>query len=220
MTKKKSSPSNGLKLATNNNQNNRKSGAVKTAKRPQSAPKDKPLYTLTKELSALLPAPFNPAARAATEGINAIRGFGDYEVMSNSMGVKGTAGGGVPSFSVPNSHRVVHRECLGTVSSPGPGFSLIKKLTVNPSDANTFPWLSAIARNYVSYIVHGMVFIFESNSSEYAATSGLGSVCMATRYDPRESDFESFVEMQNSQFAISSKPSQNMIHPIECAPLS
>jgi hypothetical protein len=213
MTKKKSGPSKGLKLAQ---PTQKKNGTMKTAKKSQS--KDKPLYTLAKELSALLPAPLNLAARAATEGINAIRGFGDYEVMGNSLGIKGTAGAGVPAFSVPNSHRVVHRECLGTVTSPGTGFTLLKKLVVNPSDPRTFPWLSSIAKNYISYIVHGMVFIFESNSSEYAATSGLGSVCLATRYDPREDDYQSFVEMQNSQFAISSKPSQNIIHPIECAP--
>jgi hypothetical protein len=92
----------------------------------------------------------------------------------------------------------------------------LKKLVVNPSDTTTFPWLSSLAGNYIMYDVHGAVVVFESNSSEYAASSGMGTVCIATRYDSREPQFSSMLEMQNSMFAVSAKPSHNIIHPIEC----
>lgn len=180
-------------------------------------PKSKPLLGLARTAAGLVPGFAGLGARALVEGINAIGGFGDYTVQSNSLTTKGTVGIGVPQFNVANGHRVTHRECVGTLVSNGSGFGILRKLTLNPSDSTTFPWLSTMAKNFIMYEVKGMVVVFESNCSEYASGAALGTVCIGTKYDSREPPFTDMVEMQNSMFAVSAKPSQNIIHPIECA---
>jgi len=165
----------------------------------------------------IAPFPYNLAARAFQK----VTGMGDYDVKSNTLarnGIRGSAVTTVPQFDSNNSHRVCHRECLGTVISPGTAFTVLKKMTFNPSNSVTFPWLSSVAPNFVMWKLHGAVVVFESNTSEYSSTSGMGTVCLATRYDSRETNYTSMLEMQNSQFACSAKPSLSLVHPIECDP--
>lgn len=162
-------------------------------------------------------------ARLAATGISKIVGMGDYTIEQNSlseqMGKAGSAVSTVPAFSPMSNNRVRHRECLGVVKVPSTtGFNIIKKLRVNPTDVDTFPWLSAMGSNFTSYRVHGAALVYESNTSEYSATPYMGTICLGTRYDTRESDFSSMVEMQNAKFSVSAKPSQHILHPLECKP--
>jgi len=150
-----------------------------------------------------------------------IFGMGDYVIEENSLsdvlGKAGSATQNVPAFSPMANNRVRHRECLGVVRVPADtNFNIVKKLKFNPTDPDTFPWLNNMAGGYTSYKVHGAALIYETNTSEYSATPYMGTVCLGTRYDTRESDFTSMVEMQNAKFSVSAKPSLNILHPLEC----
>lgn len=199
-----------------NGKKNAAKSQVQRAVTPKQQQKVPPALRIARNVAGRMPGLLGLAASGIVEGVNAIGGFGDYTVSANSLTTRGTSGVGVPQFQVMNGNRVVHRECIGVLTSTGSSFAILKKLTINPSDTIAFPWLSALASNYIMYDVHGAVIVFESNSSEYAASSGMGTVCIATRYDSREPQFSSMLEMQNSMFAVSAKPSHNIIHPIEC----
>lgn len=150
-------------------------------------------------------------------GLAKVVGMGDYVVDQNSVLTSGAAVTSVPNFPSMSNNRVRHKECLGVIRSAGnTNFSILRKLRFNPGDPNTFPWLNSFAGNFTSYKVHGAVLVFETNTSDYAATPYLGTVCIGTRYDTREPDFVSMTEMQNCKFSVSAKPSQSILHPIEC----
>ncbi len=93
-----------------------------------------PFQTAYRAVKKVAPFPIN----AVMEGITAITGVGDYTVEGNSLGgqlgFRGTATSSIPQFNAATSNRVCHRECLGTVVSPGSAFTSLKKLTFNPSD--------------------------------------------------------------------------------------
>jgi hypothetical protein len=63
-----------------------------------------------------------------------------------------------------------------------------------------------------------MVVEFKSNTTDYAAAGPLGSVGIATNYNVADAKFDNLVEFQNSEFAVVSKPSRNILHAIECHP--
>jgi len=160
-------------------------------------------------------------AGPVVSGLAKIMGVGDYTVEANSLGTSfgngGAASASVPDFKGLNSNRIRHKECLGVVRSQGTtAFGVLGKYRFQPADKATFPWMSSFASNFTGYKVHGAVVVFETNTSEYSATPYLGTVCIATRYDTREPDFASMVEMQNCKFSVSAKPSQHILHPIEC----
>jgi len=154
-------------------------------------------------------------------GVSKIFGMGDYVVEENSladvMGKSGSAVHSVPSFTPMANNRIRHRECLGVVRVPlNAGFNIIQTLVFNPTHSATFPWLSSMANGYTSYRVHGAALIYESNTSEYSTTPYMGTICLGTKYDTREGPFTSMVEMQGAKFSVSAKPSQNILHPLEC----
>jgi hypothetical protein len=81
-----------------------------------------------------------------------------------------------------------------------------------------FPWMSTIAALYQQYKFNGVVFEFKTMSSEYAATSALGTVVMTTNYNANQPLFDNKLEMENTEFAVSAKPSLSQMHCIECDP--
>jgi len=151
-------------------------------------------------------------------------GFGAYKVRANSLmpSVKLSEGQLVPSFADVNiGTRVRHREFISdiTLSGSHAGAFVNQTFVINPGNSGTFPWLSTIAQNYDQYEIKGMVFEFVSTASEsFTGAIALGQVCLATDYDVTDPAYTSLLEMQNSQYSISSKPSRDMLHPIECDP--
>lgn len=215
----------------NNNNSNNKSQSKQTAK---SAPQSKVNVTegvVAKVLKSLPKGSFAalgglagsavgmPGIGAAIgSGISAITGMGDYTVQANTLASTGSASLGVPQFNVGSTHSVAHRECLGTLTATGSqAFQLNAQYRFNPSDTTTFPWLSSMAKNFQSYRVRGAVVVYESNTSEFSSSPYMGTICIGTKYDVNESPFSNMVEMQNAKFSVSAKPSQHLIHPIECA---
>jgi hypothetical protein len=114
----------------------------------------------------------------------------------------------------------MHREYLGDViSSSTSGAFSNTTYRINPGNVLSFPWLSVIAQNFDQWRPNGIVVAFKSTSSVYNGSSqALGTVIIASDYDLTDAAYSSKIEMENSEFAVSAKASDNILHPIECAP--
>lgn len=156
-------------------------------------------------------------------GLSRILGFGDYTVKNNSIFTESMAiapGESVPAFGmIGQETRVRHREFIQDIVVPAtPSAFSNTSFTINAGSSSTFPWLAALASNYQQYKINGMVFEFKTLSSDITAGGALGAVILATNYDVTEAAFADKLHMENSQYAISAKPSQSQIHTIECDP--
>lgn len=159
-----------------------------------------------------------------TEGamnlINRISGSGDYKVNVNTL----MSADPVPEFqNIGNRCTVIrHREFIqdvqaGALLGSYSAFD-ITSLEINPGNAAMFPWLSQIAQNYEQYRFHGLIFEFKTTSGSSSSTPMLGTVIMATQYNSLSTAFTNKQQMENYEFAGSTVPSTNLIHPIECDP--
>lgn len=152
-------------------------------------------------------------------------GHGDYSVKHNSLmlGDKGTMAGAKFSNDGKRGTRIMEREYIGDIVAGAlSGSSTIfsaSTYNLNPTDSATFPWLSQIAHLYDQWEPNGIVFEFVSTSSEYNGSSqALGTVIMATEYDPYDSSFADKQTMENADYSCSTKPAHGLLHGIECAP--
>jgi len=161
------------------------------------------------------------AGRGLGAGLSAITGYGNYQVKKNSLGKISSSVDMVPQF-VKNEHsiRVVHREFISDINVPAnpTAFQVTYQQKINPGNSAMFPWLAKMAKQYSQYKIHGMVFTFKTMTSDYSANGPLGTVMMATNYDAIERIYATKVELENSEFAVSCKPSESLIHAIECDP--
>ncbi|QMW68654.1 capsid protein [Crucivirus-99] len=153
------------------------------------------------------------------EPFSGIAGLGDYHVNRNAILVDPP-----PVINMDPRGGVVvrHREYLGDIRTDlnTAGAFNIASYGINPGDERTFPWLSQIACNYEEYDMQGCVFEFRSMSANAlnSTNTALGTVIMATQYNAASDPFESKAQMENYQYGCSSKPSENLMHPIECEP--
>lgn len=141
-------------------------------------------------------------------------GMGDYKVEVNSI-----ANGSVPTMHKGASNfRVSHREYLTDVTG-SIGFAL-QSFNINPGSALTFPWLSSVAECYQSYRIHGLAFEFVSTSADAlnSVNTALGTVVMATNYNPANPPFTNKAEMEQYEYSSSNRPSRNQLHLVECDP--
>lgn len=147
-----------------------------------------------------------------------ITGWGDYTVKSNSLLFPDSA---VPSFG-EDTIRVKKREFIAAINSTEANSFDLQAFDINPGLNQSFPWLSAIAQNYEQYRINGMIFQFVSTSSDAIASTtqlGLGQVIMSTDYSARKNEqYQDAPQMLGSMFSNSGKPSENIMHAIECAP--
>lgn len=158
--------------------------------------------------------------RVIGSGLSAITGYGDYEVSMNTLNKVSTSVDMVPAF-VRNDHsvRVTHREFVRDLVVPDdPSVFVNATQPINPSNTSLFPWLATMARQYQQYRIHGMIVEFKSMSSDYAASGPLGTVCIATNYNVLDKPYPSKIALENSEFAVSCKPSMSLIHALECDP--
>lgn len=157
---------------------------------------------------------------ALGKGLSAITGYGDYQVKSNSLSTISTSVDTVPQF-VRNDHavRVIHREFVKDITVPStPGAFVNDTFVINPSNQELFPWLSSLSKQYQQYNIRGMIVEFKSMSSDYAAAGPLGTVAIATNYNVNDTPFPNKIALENSEFAVSCKPSMSLMHAIECDP--
>lgn len=151
-----------------------------------------------------------------------IAGTGDYRVRSNSIlgGSATIAMDSVPQFMKKNSRetRVTHREFLGKiVASTEAGEFKIQSFPINPGLFETFPWLSVISGQFDQWKPNGIVVVYKTMSSTYSGTSSLGTITMASDYDVDDPQYANTVEMNNSDFAVSTNVATSLLHPLECS---
>jgi len=143
-----------------------------------------------------------------------IMGFGDYTVDKNSL----SEGTQVPIFDAKGKRSLIvrHREFLQDVQ--GSEDFALQNFFINPGVNGTFPWLSGIANSFQEFKIHGLIFEFVSTSGNAvsSADAALGTVIMATNYNCTRPNFLNKSEMEQSEFSCSTKPSESLIHPIEC----
>lgn len=150
--------------------------------------------------------------RMLGKGFRAVTGWGDYAVHENSLLFPEVQ---VPSFG-EDSIRVKKREFIGTINSSEDFKNLF--LPINPGLDVSFPWLAQIATNYEQYRWNGLIFQFVTTCSDFSAQVGIGQVMMASDYNAADPAFINTQQMLGTMFSTSAKPSQSILHAVECAP--
>jgi len=149
-------------------------------------------------------------------GIGSIFGSGDY-TMCGPKPSYNILQGQVPQFSSTHATNIVsHREYLGDVA--GTTAFANNTYPLNPGMAKTFPWLSTVAVNYQQYNFHGLIFEYRPLLTDYVTSGSPGVVCLTTNYNAIETAYTTRQEAENAEFAVSTKPTQGLLHMIECSP--
>jgi hypothetical protein len=150
-------------------------------------------------------------------GIGSIFGSGDYQVVGQEPTYNVLANGNqIPKFSSTRQTNIVsHREYLGDIN--GTATFTNRLYPINPGSSVTFPWLSTIAQNYQQYKIHGLIFEFRPLITDFVTSGAPGVVVMATNYNADEPLYATKQEMENSEYAVSVKPTNNLMHGVECA---
>jgi len=148
--------------------------------------------------------------------IGSIFGSGDY-VVAGPQPKMNVLSGSVPQFSTTQATNVVcHREFIGDIT--GTAAFTNRVFPLNPGDTQTFPWLSTVAANYSQYRFHGVVFEFKPLITDYVVGGAPGVIVLSTNYNADDAAFVNKRQMENSEFATSVKPTENLMHMIECDP--
>lgn len=150
---------------------------------------------------------------AAGNWLGKITGMGAYKVGRNSL-----LAGTVPTFASSSGVTIAHREYIADLS--GSTAFTLQSFAINPGQSTLFPWLAQVAGNFEEYQLLGMIVEFKSTSADAlnSTNTALGAVIMATQYDDYDSLFNSKLSMENYEYSTSCKPSESMLHPIECDP--
>lgn len=118
---------------------------------------------------------------------------------------------------------IEHSEYIGEVISGTTTAFNTQAYGINPGNYSTFPWLSTISNNFQNWEAEKIVFEYrsltsESTSSAAGALVGMGSIIMSTQYDSAQSVYPNKSQQENSDYAISCKPSESIMHAVECKP--
>jgi len=170
------------------------------------------------KISTMFNAPWaKGVGRWLGSGIGQIFGSGDYQVVGGNPSYNVLSNGNqIPKFNTEKQTNIIcHREYLGDISGTT-GFSL-SNYPLNPGMPKTFPWLSTIAQNYQEYRFHGVIFEFRSLVTDFVTNGAPGVVVMAANYNADAKNYTTKQEMENSEYAVSVKPTRDLIHGIECA---
>jgi hypothetical protein len=152
-------------------------------------------------------------------------GFGDYEIKKNTLidFLAGDNPNEMKRFSFGDGASVIRvqkREYLGPITAPASNpedFSMLQ-YRLQPTNSTTFPWLCKIAQLYTEYELKGAIVSFETTSSNYSATVGLGTVAIATQYNANMLSYSDMDSILQSAFHSRGNPSENILHGIECDP--
>lgn len=155
--------------------------------------------------------------------IGQIFGSGDYEVgpgaVDHNLLVPGTNYNDDPQFrSREQGTMIAMTEYIGVVkSAPVAGDLLIQRLSINPGQHDTFPWLSDIADSWQKYKLHGAIIEYRPLAGMSATVPYQGFVSLSTFYDNQTSEPETKVDLLNAEYSQSCAPWQKAIHCIECS---
>jgi hypothetical protein len=158
-----------------------------------------------------------------------LTGSGDYNVAVNSLIHPGSERGYAVVQNSPSSAqfsragdviRVRKREFVGNLFSPptANGFSA-SSYRLNPGNPKLFPWLSSVmGQGYEQYRPLGIVIELVSVASEYATGGTLGVFGASIDYQSLDPPYASMMEAENSDGAVSTKVSNDLMFGVECAP--
>lgn len=150
-----------------------------------------------------------------------VSGKGAYQIKRNVL----YEGAAIPEMY--NARRddgavvIRHSEYIcDVISSSTAGAFANQSFPLNPGLAQTFEYLAQLAANFTEYRIEGMLIEFRTRSVDAlnSTNTALGSVYIATQYNSLEPDFSSKAEMSSYQYCNNCKPSESMIHIIECDP--
>nr|QKV51201.1 putative capsid protein [Crucivirus sp.] len=121
---------------------------------------------------------------------------------------------------------IKHSEYIGDlISSATTGSSnfVSQSYALNPGNSGTFPWLASTAINFQHYRFKKLVFEYrpltsESTSSTAVTLLSMGSVIAATQYNSVLGPYTTKQQMAESDFSVTTKPSEHMLHAVECDP--
>jgi len=164
----------------------------------------------------------------AEKYVGTLFGSGDYveaqaPIASNTLiGVTTPSAQQIPSMHSTNeSFRAQRREFIGIVSmsnSTDITYGLLTG-TLTPCNPHLFPWVSNIAPCFQKWMPLGIVFELRSTSSMVSSNdAGMGTLLMTCNYDVAKTLSRVLSVALNSEFAVSGKPSENILFPIECDP--
>lgn len=146
-------------------------------------------------------------------------GLGDYQVKHNTLLAPEPPT--IINDSVKGGITFRHKEYVkDIITSATPGAFNLESFQLNPGNEKLFTWLSQVAPNFEQYEMQGCILHFRSLSADAlnSTNTALGAVIMATNYDSLDTNFSNKGEMENYEWGMSCKPSNDMLHPIECAP--
>lgn len=137
-------------------------------------------------------------------------GFGDYTIRKNSIvsHLPIDADGNVTTkeFSFSDygaaSIMVRKREYLGAINAPDdkPENFALTSYRLQPTDEATFPWLSALAGSFTEWELKGAIVSYETTSSNFSSTVGLGTIGIATQYNANMLPYSSMDSILQSAF--------------------
>lgn len=123
--------------------------------------------------------------------------------------------------SLSNGNRggivITHREYVRDIT-PSAAFTKWD-LPINPGLGITFPWLAQLAESYEEYAIRAMIFEYKSLCSDTVigagGSMGMGSVIIATNYNPNNTPFVDKRTMENYDGSSAKKPSVSNIHVVD-----
>ncbi len=149
-------------------------------------------------------------------GIGKIIGMGDYTIAGPDPSYN-VLKGNIPKFSSNDATNIVcHREYLGDITGAAAFTNRVYDL--NPGVSETFPWLSSVATSYQQYRFHGLIFEFRSLVTDFVTGGAPGVLVMTSNYNPDQPAYSTRQEAENAEFAVSVKPTVNLVHMVECDP--
>jgi hypothetical protein len=204
------------------NKNKQRRGRVQNTPKPKpKASKPTPFSDAGAIVGSSLGSMFNApylkgVGKWLGSGIGQIFGSGDYTVVGSLPSYNVLMNNQIPKFSSSKQTNIVcHREYLGDIFGTA-GFNNTA-YPLNPGIATTFPWLSTIAQNYQEYKFHGLIFEFRPLITDFVPNGAPGVVVMATNYNADAVAYNTKQEMENSEYAVSIKPTKDLMHGVECA---
>lgn len=148
-------------------------------------------------------------------------GQGDYTLKSNSLVDSGGAVGDNVKITYGNTERevrIVYREYLKDITTTSDGSFKNEAFNLQPTDSNTFPWLSSMAGQWEQCRINGIMMEYKSLASDSnTGNRSLGSTMMATEYDIFDKNYANKQEFMNSAYANEAKVSAHIMHGVECA---
>lgn len=176
--------------------------------------------TMGRALGGMFGVPFlgSGAGRFLGGAVGKIFGSGAYKMKGGNSSWNTTSQ--VPIMhSQQDSIIFSHREYLGEVHS-STGFTIQRRVAVNPGISSSFPYLGPIAQNFSEYKFRGLVYEFKSTSADAlnSTNTALGTVMMSAQYNADAPPPSGKLELLNEMWSADGKPSQNLYLPIECAP--